>query len=268
VDHARLNLARRALGRTGLMLSRIGFGAFKVGRDVGIKYEQPYALPNDDESDRLLLAVVDDLGINYVDTAPAYGLSEQRVGRALGERADVVISTKVGEAFVDNASRFDFSERSVRESLAESRARLKRDVLDLVFVHSHNDMLVLEQTDVVPTLLSARQRGEVRFIGFSSKSAAGSRAALSWADAIMAEYHLDDRSQESAMVAAAEAGVGVIVKKGLASGRLRAAQAIPFVLANPAVTCMVVGGLNLDHLRSNVTVAATVDVLRDQGAVS
>jgi aryl-alcohol dehydrogenase-like predicted oxidoreductase len=246
------------LGHTGLMLSCIGFGAFKVGRNVGIKYPQGYDLPSDDESDRLLRAVVDDLGINYIDTAPAYGLSEERVGRVLGWRDDVVISTKVGETFsVDaDASHFDFTEKAVCESLARSRQKLKRDVLDLVLVHSHNDAHVLHETDAVPALIGARQRGEARFIGFSSRSFAGTTAALEWADAVMVEYHLENQAQQNAMAVAAERGVGVIVKKGLASGRLPAKQAIRFVLDNSAVTSMVIGGLNLEHLRENVAVAA------------
>ena len=74
VDNARLKLARRPLGRTGLSLSLVGFGAFKIGRNIGIKYENSYALPSDDASNRLLHAVIDELGINYIDTAPAYGL--------------------------------------------------------------------------------------------------------------------------------------------------------------------------------------------------
>lgn len=238
------------------MLSRIGFGAFKIGRNVGIKYAQGYDLPTDEESDRLLYAVVDDLGINYIDTAPAYGSSEERVGRVLGARTDVVISTKVGETFENSTSHFDFNDKAVRESLARSRRQLRRDALDLAFVHSQgNDLHVLRKTDVVATLLAAKERGEVRFIGFSGKTRAGAQAALEWADAIMVEYHLDDRSHEQAMAEAAKRGVGVIVKKGLASGRLPASEAIPFVLGNSAVASMVIGGLNLEHLRENAAFA-------------
>lgn len=255
MDHARLipPASRRPLGRTGLVVTPIGFGAFKIGRNTATKYATPYDLPSDEAADRILHAVVDQLGVNYVDTAPAYGLSEERVGRALGSSSDVVISTKVGEAFDDGVSRFDFSHRAVRDSLARSRARLKREALDLVFVHSDgSDMQVLNSTDVVAALAAAKASGEVRFIGFSGKTIEGARAALDWADAIMVEYHLDDQSHAGVMQEAAQRGVGVIVKKGLASGRLSAPQAVRFVLANPHVASMVVGGLNLDHLRDNL----------------
>lgn len=241
------------------MITPIGFGAFKIGRNAGIKYAQGYDLPTVDESDRLLHALVDDLGINYIDTAPAYGLSEERVGRALGARKDVVISTKVGETFEKGVSRFDFSVRGVRESLARSRERLQRATLDLVFVHSDgNDQRVLNDTDVVTTLIDLKTKGDVRHIGYSGKTIDGARAAVAWADAIMVEFHLDDQSHSEVIAEAHARGVGVVVKKGLASGRLPAREAIPFVLGDPHVSCMVIGGLSLAHLRENVRVACKV----------
>ena len=255
VDATRLE--PRQLGKTDLLITPIGFGAFKIGRNVAIKYQRAYSLPTDAESDALLSAVVDELGINYIDTAPAYGLSEERVGRALGARKDVVISTKVGETFEADVSRFDFSASTVSQSLTTSRRRLRRETLDLVFVHSSgDDVRIIEQTDVVTCLVEAKRRGEIRWIGFSGKTVEGAHAALPWADAIMVEYHSQDVSHESAIEAAAARGVGVIVKKGLASGRLPANQSIRFVLANQAVTSIVIGGLNLDHLRDNVAIAA------------
>jgi aryl-alcohol dehydrogenase-like predicted oxidoreductase len=82
--------------------------------------------------------------------------------------------------------------------------------------------------------------------------------SLDWADAIMVEYHLDDPSHSDVIAVAAERGVGVVVKKGLASGKLPAAEAIAFVLGNTGVGSLVVGGLNLDHLRTNVALAAQI----------
>jgi aryl-alcohol dehydrogenase-like predicted oxidoreductase len=60
------------------------------------------------------------------------------------------------------------------------------------------------------------------------------------------------------MAEARAAGVGVVVKKGLASGHLSAQEAIRFVLENPAVSSLVIGGLSLDHIRENVRAAAAV----------
>lgn len=254
-------LARRTLGRTGLELSTIGFGAFKIGRNTGIKYAHGYDLPSDEESDRLLRAVVDDLGINYIDTAPAYGLSEERVGRVLGARKEVVISTKVGETFENGVSIYDFSEAAVRASIARSRKRLRRETLDLVFVHSNGeDERIQESTDVITTLQDLKKRGDVRWIGFSGKTIAGELQAIDvsqgtdWADVLMVEFNRVDHSHECAINEARALRVGVIAKKPLASGILLPHQAIEFILKR-GVDHMVIGGLNINHLRESVDVA-------------
>ena len=243
----------RPLGHGGPLLSPIGFGAFKIGRNEKTKYGRHYELPDEDQAARLLHAVLD-LGINYIDTAPAYGLSEARIGRAIGYRKrEFLISTKVGETFAGGASTYDFSRAAVETSVTHSRQALGVDVLDLVFIHSPGDDLhVLNHTDAVETLMRLRDAGAIARIGLSAKSPVGVLASLAWADAVMVEYHLHDRSHEQAIAAASEAGLGIVVKKGLATGALPAAEAIRFVLANPAVATMVVGTLSADHLAENL----------------
>jgi aryl-alcohol dehydrogenase-like predicted oxidoreductase len=242
----------RPLGRTGLAVPPLGFGAFKIGRNQGIKYPSGYDLPDDAAVSRLLNGVLD-LGCTLIDTAPAYGLSEERIGRAIGHRrSEFVPSTKVGETFADGTSTYDFTRSGVEQSLQRSRDRLQTDVLDVVFIHSNgDDLAILRDTDVVAVLREWRDRGAIRAIGLSGKTVAGARAALAWADAIMVEYHLDDRSHAGAIAEAAAQGIGVFVKKGLASGRLPPADAIRFVVETPGVTSLIVGGLNLDHFAAN-----------------
>jgi aryl-alcohol dehydrogenase-like predicted oxidoreductase len=246
----------RVIGRTGLSVTPIGFGAFKIGRNVGSKYESAYELPSEDEAAALLNGVLD-LGINYIDTAPAYGLSEERIGAALAQRRDeFVISTKVGERFVGGASTFDFSRAAIEESIGRSRKRLRTDVLDIVFIHSDGrDLEILSATDAVATLVDLRERGVIRAVGFSGKTVEGAIAASAVCDALMVEYHMEDTSHAELLRDWAHRGIGVVVKKGLASGRLRAEDAIPFVLQVPAVASMVIGGLNLEHIRANVRIA-------------
>lgn len=249
---------RRPLGNTGLSVTPIGFGAFKIGRNLGTKYGVSYDLPDDAAAERLLNGVLD-LGINLIDTAPAYGVSEERIGRFLSKRRDqFVLSTKAGEEFSpESGSRYDFSRGGIEASIERSRIRLRSDVLDLVFIHSDGrDRAIIEQSGAVEALRTLKDRGVIRAIGFSGKTADGARLALAWADAIMVTYHVNDRSHEAAMSDAANRGVGVIVKKGLSSGALPPDVAIPFVLSNPAVDAMVIGGLNLDHLRENCRLAA------------
>lgn len=247
---------RRQLGRTRFLLSPLGFGGFKIGRSEGAKFERSYALP-DDAAARAIIRDMIDLGINYIDTAPAYGSSEERVGASFKDQAHIVISTKVGETFAEGRSTFDFSQVAVRASIARSRSRLGRDRLDLVFVHSDGDDLrIMRETDVVAILQELKAAGQVEAIGFSGKTVAGAAAALDWADAIMVEYHPLDESHAPVIADAAARGVGVIVKKGLASGRLSPKNAIPFVLGNPGVTSMVIGTLSVEHMRRNIAIAA------------
>lgn len=264
---------QREIGTTGLRVPPLGFGAFKIGRNEGIKYPTGYELP-DLPAVRELLQGILNLGCRYIDTAPAYGVSEERLGcllpdllatltdrdavdrtavdHAAAPLAPCVISTKVGETFENGQSTYDYSRAAVLKSLERSRQRLQRDVLDLVFIHSHGaDLEILQQTDVAAVLQAQREQGRIRAIGFSGKTPEGTAAALDWADAVMVEYHSADTSHAAVMDTAAERGTAVIVKKGLASGRLPAAAAIRFVLSHPAVTSLVVGGLSLTNFRTN-----------------
>ncbi|MCP4251549.1 MAG: aldo/keto reductase [bacterium] len=243
----------------GFNLTPLGYGAFKIGRNQNVKYAEAYDLPDEGAVERLLNGVLD-LGVRYIDTAPAYGCSEERIGRAIGHRSDeFALSTKVGETFADGRSVYDFSADATRTSVECSLQRLKRDVLDLVFIHSNRDEFdVLQRTDVVPTLHALRDQGLIKAIGFSGYTADGLVAALAWADAVMLEYHLDDRSLAAVIDKAAAGGAAVVVKKGLASGRLDPDAAVPFVLSNPGVTSLVVGGLSLAHLEANVRLAGQV----------
>lgn len=248
----------RPLGKTELLVSPLGFGAFKIGRNEKVKYPQPYDLPDDTAVERLLNGVLD-AGINLIDTAPAYGISEERIGKFLSQRrGEFVLSTKVGERFTNGESSFDFTGPGVRASIADSLRKLRTEVLDIVFVHSNGDDLTIQQqTDVVPTLQKLKHLGYVRTIGFSGKTPAGAAVALDWADVVMVEYHLNDTSHADVIAAAASRGIGVVVKKGLASGHLPPTDALRFVLANPHVASVIVGGLNLEHLRANSMEAET-----------
>ena len=247
----------RPLGSTGLLVTPLGFGAFKIGRNEQVKYPQPYDLPEDATVERLLNGVLD-AGIHLIDTAPAYGLSEERIGKFLASRrGEFVLSTKVGERFVNGQSSFDFTGPGVRTSVAESLRRLRTEVLDIVCVHSNGDDLAIQQqTEVVPTLQKLKHAGYVRAIGFSGKTPAGAAAALAWADVVMIEYHLQDTSHADVIASAAAHGVGVVVKKGLASGHLPPAEALHFVLSNPHVASVIVGGLSLEHLQANIAEVA------------
>ena len=86
-------LSRRQLGATGLEVSRLALGTVKFGRNEGVRYPQPFELPSDAQLDTLIGCAAE-LGVNLLDTAPAYGHSETRLGRLLAELS----GGSVGEA--------------------------------------------------------------------------------------------------------------------------------------------------------------------------
>lgn len=251
--------ARRPLGRTGLAVSPIGLGTVKIGRTQGLKHPRPHDLPTEEAAAELLHAALD-LGINLIDTAPAYGLAEERIGRAIAHRRDeFVLVTKAGETFADGRSTFDFSGPALRRSLDRSLAALRCDAVDVLLLHSSgDDLALLHRTDAVPTLLDLRAQGLARFIGLSGKSPEGAEAALAWADVLMVPYNADDRAHEAVISRAAASGVGVLIKKGLGSGHLPPTESIGLCLGVPGVSSLVVGTVNPAHLADNCRAAGMV----------
>ena len=251
---------RRPLGKTGLSLSPIGFGAFKIGRNQNTKYPSQYQLP-DESAVGLLLNACLDLGINYIDTAAAYGASEERIGQAISHRrTEFVLSTKAGEFFENGQSRYDFSRAAIEESVRGSLSRLRTDRVDLLLLHANaDDLHVVTQTDAVATLRDLKAAGQARFIGLSAKTDEAARAAMDWADALMLDYSIQDRSHEAVIAEASRRGIGVIAKKGLGSGHLNAEAAIEFVLANQHISSLLVGSLNIEHLAQNVRCGWSVE---------
>ena len=245
----------RSLGQTGMTVSPIGFGSVKIGRNQGTKYGN-FAIPSDREAERLLRGILD-LGINLIDTAPAYGLSEERIGRLLADqRQNYLLSTKVGESFVEGHSHYDFSPSAIEKSLAQSLRQLRTDYVDIVLIHSHGrDHEVLKTTDLVETLQILRDKGWARAIGFSGKIPAEEIQCLDWADVMMVEYHAQDATHANTIDQAKERGVGVLIKKGLDSGQLSPKRAIEHVLANQGVGALVIGGLSLNHFKENCRIA-------------
>ena len=246
----------RTLGKTGITVSPLGFGTVKIGRNQKTKYGE-FAVPDDQEAEKLLLGILD-LGVNLIDTAPAYGLSESRIGNILKDyRGRLVLSTKVGETFINGNSCYDFSTAAIEQSVMTSLQRLKTDYVDVLFIHSNGrDRQILEQTDAVETLERIRKRGVARAIGFSGYQLAAEISCLDWADILMLEYHPENTRRRQLIDRAAKAGVGVLVKKGLDSGRIAPDVGIGHALQHPEISSLIIGSLNLRHFTENCSLAA------------
>jgi aryl-alcohol dehydrogenase-like predicted oxidoreductase len=247
-------LQKRRLGQTDIEVSTLGLGTVKFGRNQGVKYPHAFVLPSDsDIAD--LLAVAKELGINLVDTAPAYGISEERLGKALrGQRDHWVITTKAGEEFVEGESHFDFSKEAITNSVERSLQRLYTDYLDVVLVHSNgDDERIIHDNDVFTVLDQLKDAGKIRAYGFSGKTITGGKLAVDLSDVAMVSYNSQYTDEREVIHYAQQKQKGILIKKAFASGHLPAADSLRFALAEPGVTSVIVGTLNAEHLKENVS---------------
>ena len=238
----------RPLGRRGLRVPLLGLGTVKFGRTAKVSYARPYDLPSDAQLADLL-ALAKSLGVVLLDTAPAYGNSEQRIGEAIaGARSDWLLCTKTGEEFDGARSRYDFSEDHTLRSVERSLRRLRTDFLDIVLVHSDGRQIVdIERAGAFRSLRRLQREGVVRAVGFSAKDLDDGRAALPESDVLMC----DSGAQEPLLAEAADAGAGTLVKKPLAGGQRPASRTLARIAALAGVSCIVVGTVDAEHLAAN-----------------
>ncbi len=226
----------RRFGRTGMMVSEIGFGALPIGgRMWG---------PVDDEQSLAALQRAFDLGVNFFDTADVYGhgRSEELIGRAFGQtaarrgagrRANVIIATKVGFDFYrGEPARSNFDPAYIRSALEQSLARLGADYVDLYQLHNPPQKLVRDEA-IWETLRDLKTEGKLRFFGVSARTAndalaflkaadTGDEPSRRFGDTLQVAYNLLDQetAAKGVFVEAYRQGWGVISRVPLASGML------------------------------------------------
>lgn len=251
-------LPKRALGNTGLEVSILGLGTVKLGRDQGVKYPTGFTIPTDREA-LDLLALAQEQGINLLDTAPAYGNSEERLGKLLrGQRQQWLICSKVGEEFDHGESGFDFSPRHTRFSVERSLQRLGTDHIDIVMVHSDgNDEHIVRNEGTLETLGDLKREGKIRAVGMSTKTLAGGLLAAQSCDCLMVTWNLAQREEIPVIDYCHQHKKGVLIKKALASGHIPNAgdpvgQSFAMIFAHPGVSSAIVGTISPQHLRANV----------------
>jgi len=244
-------------------VSRLGLGTVKLGRNQNVRYPggEGFALP-DDRTLELLLDLALECGINLIDTAPAYGCSEERLGKLMGSRRDrFFLVTKTGEEFCNGASQHVFTAAHTIMSVERSLRRLKTEFLDCVLVHSsRDDVNVIARTAALETLARLKEEGKIGSFGVSTYTVEGGKLAVDLSDCVMVTYNVKHTAERPVIDHARAKGRAVLVKKGLASGHVSgpddAAEHVRFVLGTAGVTSLVIGSITPENIRANVRVLA------------
>ena len=283
-------LPRRVLGRTGLEVTTLGYGAMSLdsrfGREVSL-----------DEARAMLNAVLD-AGINLIDTSPDYGPSEEMIGASIaGRRDEYVLATKVGcpvavETPAGERPRHVYTRENVRAAIEQSLRRMRTDRLDVVQFHGSPSREALEEHGALEELREQQAAGAIRFIGMSGTIPnLADQIAMGVFDEFQIPYSALQREHEGLIADAAAAGAGTVIRGGVARGgpaedkawdvrRLpeveperpralwetagldelldgmsRMEFMLRFTLSHPGVQTTIVGTASRDHLAANVEAA-------------
>lgn len=224
------------LGKTGLRISRMGFGGIPIQK-------------TDAQVTRALMEELVAHGVNYIDTARGYTVSEAYLGEALcGLRDRFVLATK-------SMAR---TKEAMARDIETSLANLRTDHIDLYQVHNPS-LKELEQVcapgGALEALLEAKAAGRIGHIGVTAHMAAVFERALTlpWVETVMFPYNIVETQGEALMKRAHEQGVGFICMKPLAGGALEdAALAMRFIAQNPDVSVVIPGMCDVREVRQNI----------------
>ena len=226
----------RILGKTGLRVSRMGFGGIPIQRI-------------DAEGTKKLMQALVEAGVNYIDTARGYTVSESYLGSALeGIRDKFILATK--------------SMARTKEAMAKdidiSLNNLKTDYIDLYQVHNPS-MAQLEQVmapgGALEALLEAKEAGKIGHIGLTAHSAEVFEKALElpWVETIMFPYNIVENQGAELIARCGERNIGFIAMKPLAGGAIEdAALALRYICDNPNVSVVIPGMAEPKELEQNL----------------
>ena len=227
------------LGRTGLKISRLGFGGIPIQRI-------------DAEKAKKLLEAVRSAGINFIDTARGYTVSEELIGAAIaGHRDEFVLATK--SMARDKAS--------MAKDIEISLKNLRTDHIDLYQIHNcPPDQLeqVCSEEGALAALLEAKAAGKIGHIGITAHSAETFAKALEldWVETIMFPYSIVETQGEELMAKAKEKNIGFIDMKPMAGGAIEDPNlAIRFICANPNVSVVIPGMYSVEEVAQNAAAA-------------
>ena len=269
-------MKQATLGRTGLQVSRLGAGLSEIGSRLTFGEESTASQ---------VLNTALDAGINFLDTAACYNISEELIGRTIAHRRDeYVLATKCGH-ITGGYQGEAWTAQTVTDSIDRSLIRMNTDRLDLVQLHSCT-VDVLEKGEVIEALQAAQKAGKTRFIGYS-----GDNDNANWAvksglfDTLQTSFNLVEQHARAKLFAQAKAqNMGIIIKRPIANGAWGAASspsayaaeyfrraqimlkdgpipnapdnrillALGFTFAHPEVDTAIVGTHNPAHMQSNI----------------
>ncbi len=237
----------RTLGKTGLRISRVGFGGIPIQRI-------------DAEGTAQLMKMLVESGVNYIDTARAYTVSESYLGEALeGIRDKFILATK-------SMAR---TKEAMAADIDTSLKNLRTDHIELYQVHNPN-MQQLEQVmaegGALEALFEARDAGKIGHIGLTahSKEVFEKALELDWVETIMFPYNIVETHGEELIHACAEKNIGFVAMKPLAGGAIEnGTLAMRFIAANPDVTVIIPGMAEAKEIEENISAAACTEELSE-----
>ena len=237
----------RILGKTGLKITRLGFGGIPIQRI-------------DAEGTKKLIGMLHDAGINYIDTARGYTVSEEYLGYALeGIRDDFILATK-------SMSR---DKAGMAKDIDISLKNLRTDYIDLYQIHNPN-LAQLEQVmapgGALEALMEAKEQGKIGHIGVTIhlQEVFEKAVELDWVETIMFPYNIVETHGEDLIAKCAAKNIGFIDMKPLAGGALDdATLAIRFIAANPNVTVIIPGMATEEEFRQNLAAMDDTSPLSD-----
>jgi len=227
------------LGKTGLKISRLGFGGIPIQKV-------------DAATTRKLIEEMVEKGINYIDTARGYTVSEEYLGEALsGLRDKFVLATKSMARTKD----------AMATDIDISLKNLQTDYIDLYQVHNpteENLKQVLAPGGALEALLEAKEAGKIGHIGITAHTTAIFEQALEldWVETIMFPYNIIERQGEELIRKCTEKNIGFIAMKPLAGGAIDAPDlALRFICANPDVSVVIPGMYDIKEIHMNLAAA-------------
>ena len=231
----------RILGKTGLKVSVIGFGGIAIQR--GSKEQAKGAIVKAEE-----------LGINFIDTARGYTVSEEYIGAALeGRRHKWIIATK-------SMAR---DKESMAKDMDISHKNLRTDYIDLYQIHNIRNQAELDKVmgigGAYEALQEAQSKGKIGYIGISAHSLDMLELALETGKfaSVMYSYNIIENQGEEAFRKAKELNIGVIAMKPIAGGSINDAKlALKYILQNDGVTTAIPGMGDIKEVEENAVVAA------------